>query len=153
MRFGKYLQNHVWGFASCFWRLSSTCAICSLIFSLLFCCFAACPKGCFCFFRGLAATNKANSRQKIRSTCLRKILCKGFDVWWGQPYLCKKHPRRQDEETVSGYLPSCFSSKSSEQIGVFIQLKSGMAVIHSTLSRKVHTVFIIYYCFPASSPP
>ncbi|MFP5150986.1 hypothetical protein ACJEE0_13930 [Bacteroides finegoldii] len=34
---------------------------------------------------------------------MRKILCKGFDVWWEQPYLCKKHPRRQDEKTVSGH--------------------------------------------------
>ena len=129
------------------------CAIRSDFFSSCFAVLQLVRRDVFAFLRVLAATNKANSGQKIRSTCLRKILCKGFDVWWGQPYLCKKHPRRQDEKTVSGYLPSCFSSKSSAQIGVFIQLKSGMAVIHSTLSRKVHAVFIIYCCFPASSPP
>ncbi|MBS5553006.1 MAG: hypothetical protein KHX53_13480, partial [Bacteroides sp.] len=33
----------------------------------------------------------------------RKIFCKGFDVWWGQPTFAKKYPRRQDEKTVSGH--------------------------------------------------
>ncbi|EEF74569.1 hypothetical protein BACCOPRO_00028 [Phocaeicola coprophilus DSM 18228 = JCM 13818] len=55
---------------------------------------------------------------------------------------------------MSGYLPSCFSSKSSAQIRVISPLKSEMAVIHSTFPGSFTlSSSSIYCCFPASSPP